>query len=500
MACLNPVNIVNPSKYINARLLHPYLLSVPCGKCSSCVNSKVLEIRQRIHYHLLGTFKSGGFCIFDTLTYSEDNVPWFSDVLNSYLGFSVDGLPDFRTFFYRDVTLFLKRLRKWLSYYYPSSHLTYCYFSEYGQDDRYTHRPHYHFLFFITGVSPSNDFYFAFNDAVRSTWSLGINDSYSDTKRFLSPLDWVKHAVVTSDSYSISQIQSISCYLSKYVSKSLEFDKVSFSHLSCVRSFLFSSYSSSDAVSLYNKFKSLISPTHRWSKGFGLYALSLYDLSYVLRYHSIPVPDKYDVKIDVPLSVYYQRKYFYYVHVADDGSKSWRLNEDGLIYLWNKLLTRYSRVLSRYRDLLVSYPDLNESVTKLLNGRSLESFVFYVVCYRGRVMLPSVSDNVKSFSDLLPLEKVCRLDYLRASFPVPRTFYDNFISRSSDVPSSVRVDGCYISIPEFCRLFVYCQSSLPDWKDFDLIYLMFLYPTKLEYIRSIDIDHVKTSFINRLKF
>lgn len=503
--CTNPIKIINPTKVLYKNLFHPYIMTVPCGKCPDCTNSKRLEWRLRLYYEFRRCFDDGGFVLFDTLTYSEDFVPWFKDALthdglSSYLDYSFE---DFRTFYYRDVTLFLKRFRKalkkeLLSLGVKDFQFKYFYCGEYGQSDNSTFRPHYHILLFFNGITYSSDTVCKISDLVNSCWCLGRTDNYNNFE-YSSLSSWLEHAVLLPSSCDNVRLQKVSSYVSKYVTKSFSFDKVSSKHFSNLRNSLFndSSISSTEALKLFNSFKRSVSPRFFSSHNFGCYALRQFDLQYILQHHSLPLPDKDKVKINVPLSTFFKRKVFFYVHVSDDGTRQWRYNENGLLFLWDKLINRFNRILEMCRVQMSFDDGLASEVNRLLAGRDLCYFVFYKVCYKGRIIN---FDSFREFNGLYPVEFVNQSDYIRCTFPVPRTYYDNFISRDKSTPSSVVVEGNTIPVSDFCRLYVYHSDFIPDWKDFDLIDNLFVsryYHVK--YNDSSDVSDVQNNLLLNFK-
>lgn len=114
MECLHPITIKNPRCKSNPAA--PRYISVPCGKCVCCIDRKAKDWSFRIQQEL----KRSSGAIFVTLTYDEEHEPKGENVCK------------------RDVQLFLKRLRK---------HVSFRYFlvAEYGPN---TFRPHYHAIFF----------------------------------------------------------------------------------------------------------------------------------------------------------------------------------------------------------------------------------------------------------------------------------------------------------------------------------------------------------------
>jgi hypothetical protein len=116
MACQTPI-IVKKHKYLAGEL------KVPCGKCVDCkkrrVDSWVFRLQQEHKMH--------AFAHFITLTYQTDTVPISSN--------------GFMTLNRRDLTLFMKRLRKNSGI----QGIKYYACGEYGTKNS---RPHYHAIVF----------------------------------------------------------------------------------------------------------------------------------------------------------------------------------------------------------------------------------------------------------------------------------------------------------------------------------------------------------------
>lgn len=149
MECLKPINIRSTEKYFN--LTGRTYMQVPCGKCEACIESK----RNMWYIRLLCEKRDSISCYFVTLTYRDECLP-----INSL------GYP---TFDKRDVQLFLKRLRKYISTHSKENYpLRYFLVSEYGSDFL---RPHYHLLLF--NFPPELDCY----KTILNTWGKGFVSS-----------------------------------------------------------------------------------------------------------------------------------------------------------------------------------------------------------------------------------------------------------------------------------------------------------------------------------
>lgn len=100
-------------------------VQVPCGKCEACQSN----LRQQWVMRLTQEFKVAKTAAFVTLTYNDES-----------LYYNQNGVPSVNK---RDIQLFMKRLRKKYG-----QGIRYFLMSEYGDDPRYTMRPHYHMLLF----------------------------------------------------------------------------------------------------------------------------------------------------------------------------------------------------------------------------------------------------------------------------------------------------------------------------------------------------------------
>lgn len=140
MACISPIQIQSPLN--NGKYIY-----VPCGRCSWCRRSKQDEwfLRFKLESSL------NDFTKFITLTYSDDNLPFYLDEDTGEYGYRANK---------RDVQLFIKRLRK------KGFQFKYFLVSEYAP---VTRRPHYHALFFTNDNITDDD--------VRSSWCKGVTDT-----------------------------------------------------------------------------------------------------------------------------------------------------------------------------------------------------------------------------------------------------------------------------------------------------------------------------------
>lgn len=221
--CFNPLILRDPQG-------RPY--QVPCGKCVACQNNKRSSLSLKLRLEEL----TSTYCYFLTFTYDDDNLPLFSvgrdtcatefirlypyserlrndsliddfcsdfydfdndfvDKMDYYSDFVINyerkfhkscvyGHGLYALLYYRDIQLFLKRLRKHIYKYYGEKFRFYI-IGEYGTKSL---RPHWHCLLFFNSPSLSQ----AFEDCenvgttsrpcscprfIRSFWEYGIIDS-----------------------------------------------------------------------------------------------------------------------------------------------------------------------------------------------------------------------------------------------------------------------------------------------------------------------------------
>ena len=209
--CYMPITTKLNKRFINAATLKGAplkgLFEVPCGHCEQCKTQKVNDWSFRLLEEAKECFRLGGFSIFDTLTYDNLHVPTVGKVLYQLGEFSLDvtsSICDMLCNSKRDVQLFMKRLRSLYD-----GPIRYYLVSEYGNDERYTHRPHYHVQFFFPSptITPEQASKF-----IRQAWENGRTDGIEDKgeKYFYS-----KRCFTSFTPY----IQNIILYITKYMHK-----------------------------------------------------------------------------------------------------------------------------------------------------------------------------------------------------------------------------------------------------------------------------------------
>lgn len=209
------IDLSTRSKYYFPGYAHLSTLDVPCCQCDECISHAQNDIYIRMHSEYVDCVKNGGLVVFVTFTFSDDNVPSYSYKLdNGEVSFyKVPYNKHDDTFIFgfdkKLMQKFFNSYRKFLSRCdIDNPQIRYIVVPEYGTDNRYTQRPHYHsFLFLNKDVVKFYSKYGYFNERlfmnhIRKYWTYG---KCSESKN---------HGLTVYRSDGIK-------YLSKYVSKTI---------------------------------------------------------------------------------------------------------------------------------------------------------------------------------------------------------------------------------------------------------------------------------------
>ena len=175
--------------------------NVPCGRCTECKRSRTNAFRLRALGEAYSTQDKNGYCFFVTLTYNDAHLP--------YLSITEDNVSrEIPCFNRKHITDFFKRLRNDITNRYSNTAcVRYIQCSEYGSKFG---RPHYHCLFFVTGISYQE---FNFKQLVTDNWSINIG---TNRKPLYESLGFV-------DVQLCKDIVKSANYVSKYISKQFSF-------------------------------------------------------------------------------------------------------------------------------------------------------------------------------------------------------------------------------------------------------------------------------------
>lgn len=356
MPCLNPISIINPSKYISLSFKDRYLLQVPCGSCAECQKMVSNQWNYRTYYEFADCISNGGFVYYDTLSYDNKHLPHIKELIP-------DSDFNYSCFRKKDITDFLKRIRINVE----RKHfvkLRYFLSTEYGHDKLYrdyrgrvrrgTNRPHYHVLFFVYGTIDPLDF----SRAVSSAWSYGMTDGipYKTLSYVLS------HNVIATN--TLENVLRTANYITKYVQKSCEFKETIEKRIIKVMNHFAKKFaetgkedkwlSSPAAARIRRKLNSMVNQFHRQSLYYGVSALSEIDIAKLFEDGYLVMPHYKNVKVKVAIPTYYKRKLFYRL-LEIDGQKTWQLNDLGVQYKKYRDKKLFDNLTSRLQAACIQY-------------------------------------------------------------------------------------------------------------------------------------------------
>lgn len=222
----------NPQKLPNGRI-------VKCGHCRECRQAKSLSWKVRNYFEAKRIQRLGGFMVYVTLTYNNDNVPRFSpmeyllsrETSEFPLHFDVDKFKDshisacreYLCFRHSELQNYLKAIRSQfvrdgigdIRYFFASEFGgDYDYMDDFGHRRHATHRPHYHGLFF---VNESPDKFERVRYVIAQKWIYGDVTFTQDPNDSTAPFGLVKlKGKLDTD---LSDFLSPAMYVAKYVGK-----------------------------------------------------------------------------------------------------------------------------------------------------------------------------------------------------------------------------------------------------------------------------------------
>lgn len=407
----------------------PYELSIPCMECDECLQDRQNEYRVRTYYEYLATIRSGGYCIFDGLSYRDEELPHLNRIFKH-----VPDKLDFTCVNRGDIQRFLKRLRSNLKSrgWDPAGKLKYIIAAEYGQDDSdipnyKTYRPHYHMMIFTTLAIPPIEL----SMIIKESWGKGRTNGVEDKgeKYF-----WEKGLVKTK-----AAALEVSNYIGKYCLKNSDYDKVAAYKVKELCKFFYKIENTpSEKSNLDNIFKKpewrkkkndilrQVKTFHLQSHGYGIYAIqnegSIHD-------SMIGMPDKNRIYWWQKLPLYYVRK-LYYDYKRINGKIIWYLNNIGLEWKKKnieKVIEGYAKKLEEkenyvqsesFRQTIIEYAKsqnkifddsnwyrLNDLLYTYRKERKWKAYAEYIIYHKGRfwdgnVLKPSIITSLTARQSL----------------------------------------------------------------------------------------------------
>lgn len=376
--CLNsiPINISGRLSRVRPGFASAGVVNTPCGVCDECISQFQNDYFIRCFSEYQECISKGGKVAFLTFTYDNYNVPLVRYNLNEsgddidfeFVNYFSSCEDDLFCFEKKHWQRFCNSFRKFLSRKNSNAYFRYFLVPEYGSDNKYTQRPHYHVLLYLN------------SDLVGLYSSSGSFDSSS----FLSDVNSFWHYGLISASKKGLFIESCSAikYTCKYISKSILTN--SLRRFSSFYKFL-SLHSDSLSPAGYNGNYSLDSLYKFYlrkfgsnlftlkSKNFGLSAISdllvLKDKSYFLLYEKFEDGFRYvdndGKRHSIPFSFYYYRKLFYDFNPDDS---SFTLNICGFNYLIHSFYSNFCK----FRDNV-----LHLDSSSLKSSPFSDDFVFF---------------------------------------------------------------------------------------------------------------------------
>lgn len=373
MSCSSPIYTYTNSKYLY-RGVSRFRQEYSCGRCSGCISRQRSDWRVRSYYEAKDCLNSSqhSFCLFDTLTYSDEYIRKYSYVFPDVI---IPPDLDHACFSRYDVQTFFKRLRVSLTragYFPEHGALRYILTCEYGSAEKTrgfmnTHRPHYHILFFVRmPISPVD-----FSRFVSQSWFEGKTDGvrpYDDCSKcpvrnfcngycIYQSEDYVLRERVISVDSSANTMKCVN-YVTKYISKDMYMtrkleDKVRDFFGSC-----FPDYETNfETRRFYRKFCSQVLPFHLQSLGFGAAVLEdAKERDFIINENKIHLPTAdSSVVTSVAVPRYYDRK-LYYDYEKIDGRVVWSLSDFGLSTKQAHLEKRIRQFMSDFRAYNPTFP------------------------------------------------------------------------------------------------------------------------------------------------
>lgn len=418
--CLDPIKIRNRSKYVNRQTLHKLEFDVPCGQCAECKAVKQNEYYFRSYYQAIECYDKGGYCLFDTLTYDNEHVPHINDVLMEYgVDFQFDEDENFTCFRPEDVRLFFVRLRRHLSYrgYDVKDRLRYFLCSEYGEDPRYTHRPHYHVMFYVMDKQLDP---ITLSHAIHETWQNGMTDGVDD-----KGAGYVIGKRVFYAKRDDLHMQSVCHYIGKYMTKDSEFTKTVKQRLNRVKQVLklrhYKGYNdlqdglsqskmifSEEDKKLLKDIKRHCSQFIRQSQHFGEYMIDVIGKDWIFEHNKVRMPDQEQVWKEIPIPQYIVCKMFKEKKVDSKGNVYYGWSDYGLKFREyhsfeseKSVVDKFKSVMQRgYLEQYYSREQVDKIFKKydsLMEGRSVEDLFFYQKYVQGRLWIGDVEPDFESY-------------------------------------------------------------------------------------------------------
>lgn len=455
--CLRPIKIRNPAKSIALCGGAPVYMEVPCGNCAECKDNKRKEWNFRTWHEVNDCIMRGGYVYYVTLTYANEHLPHLSD----FVDIKKHNIKDFSCFNTDHWRNFLKLVRIRLQRMYNGATLKYFLTSEYGTDDRFTHRPHYHLLLFVFPNDVENNALdpYTFSELVSECWPYGLTDGLPYKDR-----PYVAEHVFGYDlgQENAFDFMKATHYVSKYITKDSTFQKEIDKRVALLRKYYDDEY--------LKPIIRNIDMFHRQSQGFGISYinnLSFKERAYIFKNGACRLYKADEVVSVITLPLYYERKLFYKC-IKQADKYIWQPTQYGEEYLYNKLLRNVDLQVKRIMEHLYNCKDVDYNyINKLLKGRTFVDFVIYRQFYKGRFYLTDKQVDNSTVHEWLN-NIIKSKSYLKLSYYEKTSIDDdyNYIV-CSDHSSFFETNSQTYNYDNFCKQHSINSNSFACFRGYD---------------------------------
>lgn len=285
--CLNPIKIRVKSKRISQNNFQKIFITVPCGHCAECMQLKRDQWYLRNYWHCKEVFDKGGYVLFETLTYDDQNLPhlsdWFPELKNTDMDYSCFCYEHYRNFMkrlrinltrgafepeylemkklinerkrfkkgskqYADLTYDIKCLNEIRKTFPVAENLQAFVVCEYGKEEWYrddkgrmrkgTFRPHYHLLFYVTEKTLDS---LTLSKYIYESWKHGRTDNCDLDGNVRVGYVRLKNCIGKNYSRNAEiELRKVSNYVAKYITKDNDYSKRIYNRVETITSNLFS--------------------------------------------------------------------------------------------------------------------------------------------------------------------------------------------------------------------------------------------------------------------
>lgn len=345
------------------------------------------EYIYRAYWEAKDVWRHNGYIIFDTLTYTDDNLPHINDFVKNPLG-----LTNFSCFNNKDYVNFVKRLRSYITRKWGKHHHIRLFTAgEYGTKEDGTHRPHYHILlYYYNDMGFSNIEPTTMSILIHAKWNKGRTDGIIER----GPYNFMKERCFDKETtHELNVVR----YIAKYTEKDSSFQKTIDERINKI--FKYNDYNTRIAKLAI---KRVVNQYSRIPQKFGAYALDNMNIDEVYNTNQVSYPDTRDIVKRIPLPDYYRRKLYYrlehYQLLGKDLTR-WILTDYGKQHERDMKMTYFVNTRKKIHHKILNSKDLEFNNPTELSEIKLANYQLY---YRNRI---SNRMNWQPIDTIAPEEK-----------------------------------------------------------------------------------------------